>query len=1224
MTMRYLFIVLLFPITTARAQNLAAARALITRVIPQRAAGFLVEPLANAANDVFEVESKNNKIVLRGNNGVAVASALYFYLTEYCHCQITWNGTNLRLPENLPTIQKTIRKLSPWRYRYYLNYCTFNYSMSWWSWDRWQREIDWMALHGLNTPLAITGEEYTWYQVYRKMGFTDAELNKFFSGPAYFAWFWMGNLDAWGGPLPMHWMEMQKDLQKNILARERELGMTPVLPAFTGHVPPSFQQKFPRAHCKVTNWKNGFDDTYLLDASDPLFATIGKKFLAEQTAEYGTDHLYSADTFNENEPPSDDTAYLANLSARIYDGMHQADPDATWVMQGWLFYSDRKFWKAPQIKALLDAVPDDHMLLLDLAAEIEPIWKRTAGTGAAGSGSSASEHSEGQQTAAFYGKPWIWNMLNNFGGNVNLFGRMDGTATGPALALADPNSGKLQGIGLTMEGIATNPVLYELMLQHTWQSAATGPHEAAPIDLKTWLHSYILNRYGTVTPDLERAWDILRHTVYNGKLIRDGAESIITGRPTFDSTTVWTRTQLNYPPAALLPAWDLMIKSPCQTQGYKFDLVDITRQVLANYASVLQKQWVNAYKAGDIKTFQTASKDFLTLIDDLDTLLATNKDFLLGPWLADARAKGITKDEKALYEFNARDLITLWGDANSPLHEYANRQWSGLLKDFYKPRWEKFFSWLPTSQPTVANVTLSPDLAAFEKSIRQWEWSWVHEQKAYPTTPKGNPIQTATRLYKKYREAMGAAWLFPAPVPGIQKTYDIRDYGAVGDHHTDNTRAIQKAIDEASVNGGGTVLIPAGHFVTGVLDIRSHITLELAKNAFLLGSTDRMDYGPGHALPLLKASGRTGITIQGQGTIDGRGDSLLLDLYERIKAGQIHDDEWQKPNPWGQVRPAEENRPKIILFDHCDSLVIKNVTIKNALDWVQDYKSCSHMIIDSITVESNTFWNNDGIDLVDCKHVRLTNSFFNADDDGICLKSEDRHDSCDDIYIEHCKLRSSASALKFGTASRGGFHNITIRDLEIYDTYRSAIALEAVDGGSLTNIDIRNVRAKNTGNAIFIRLGHRNKDSVYSTIRNIYIAGVDVEIPVGKPDKGYPMEGPEVTFKHSVFPAAIAGLPGHRIENVTLEDINISYPGGGVLAGSADSPNNTDLRNSAAAIPENPSDYPEFSMFGDLPVWGLYLRHVDNVRLKNVRMKTRTPDGRPILLQDDAHQITNN
>jgi alpha-N-acetylglucosaminidase len=703
----------------------SACYALIHRILPGRADAFLVENLPPAAKDSFELESRGNKIILRGNTGVAVASALYYYLKNFCHCLINWNGANLRLPTHLPTIKTKIAVSSPYKDRYYLNYCTFNYSMSWWDWPRWEKEIDWMALHGINMPLAITGEEYTWDVVYKEMGFSDTELNAFFSGPAYFAWLWMGNLDGWGGPLTRHWMTSHRDLQTRILQRERALGMTPVLPAFTGHVPPGFQQHFPTARLKRVNWTNGFPDTYILNSEDSLFDVIGRKFIQTQTRLFGTDHLYSADTFNENEPPSDDPAFLAALSRRLYESMHQADTSATWVMQGWLFYNDRKFWKAPQIKALLDAVPGDRLLVLDLAAEIQPIWK---------------------STNAFYGKPWIWNMLNNFGGNVNLFGHMDGVASDPALALKDPASGKFTGIGLTMEAIEQNPVLYELMMDNTWLSQ--------PIDPQAWLHSYVRNRYGFDSEELLQAWQILRQTVYNGLTIRDGAESIITGRPTFDSTTVWTATKLNYPPQALLPAWDLFIRAASPTDGFLFDLTDLTRQVLANYADRLQKKWVDAFHAKDTAGFNLYSTRFITLIEDIDRLLATRRDFLLGPWIASARNWGITPAEKDAYERNARDLITLWGDANSPLHEYANRQWSGLLDDFYKVRWQKFFTLLHQS----LRQDKTPDLDQFEKEIRAWEWHWVNEHRSYPTTPAGDSRKMALQLYQKYRESIAAAY----------------------------------------------------------------------------------------------------------------------------------------------------------------------------------------------------------------------------------------------------------------------------------------------------------------------------------------------------------------------------------------------------------------------------------------------------------------------------------
>lgn len=726
----YLLSCCLIQTVFCNAQNaITESKALIKRMLPAYAAQFVPELIISGSKDVFEIETVNNKIVLRGNNAVSIASAFYYYLNEYCHAQVTWNGVNLKLPKVLPKPPKKIQQSSPYQYRYDFNYCTFNYSMSWWDWSRWEKEIDWMALHGINMPLAITGEEYTWYLVYKEMGFTDEDLKGFFCGPSYFSWFWMGNLDGWGGPLPLNWMKTHFELQKKIIARERALGMKPVLPAFTGHVPAAFKNKFPDAKLKTTNWTNGFADTYILDANDPLFAMIGKKFLQKQTALLGTDHLYSADTFNENEPPSDEPEFLSKLSAKVYEGMHDADTSAVWVMQGWLFFSDRKFWKEPQTEALLKAVPNDKMIILDLATEIEPVWKRTQ---------------------AFYGKPWIWNMLNNFGGNTNLFGRMETVAKEPAAALQDANRGNLKGIGLTMEAIETNPVIYELMMAHTWRDQ--------PIDLNVWLPAYVHNRYGIKNEHALAAWRTLKETIYTvpaDKYIRDGAESIIQGRPTFDSLTRWTKTKLNYNPADLWPAWDEMIKAAdaCkQSDGFQFDLVDVTRQVLANYALPLQQQFVQAYKEHDVPAFKKYSQQFIALIEDMDQLLGTRKEFLLGSWVANARKWGIDEKEKALYEFNAKDLITLWGDKNCPLNEYACRQWNGLMMDFYKPRWQQFFT-------TVENAIAAGnevDNKAFVQQIKDWEWNWVNKRKDYPVTTAGNPVAVAKELYNKYRKQLEA------------------------------------------------------------------------------------------------------------------------------------------------------------------------------------------------------------------------------------------------------------------------------------------------------------------------------------------------------------------------------------------------------------------------------------------------------------------------------------
>jgi len=297
-----------------------------------------------------------------------------------------------------------------------------------------------------------------------------------------------------------------------------------------------------------------------------------------------------------------------------------------------------------------------------------------------------------------------------------------------------------------MEGIEQNPVLYELMTDNTWRNE--------PIELDSWLKSYILNRYGNVNEHTVKAWQVLKQTAYNGKDIRDASESIITGRPTFDSVAVWTRTKLNYQRKDLLPAWDEMIEAipTCtKSDGFQYDLVDVSRQVLANYAGPLQQKWVKAYQDKNIADFDKYTTQYLQLISDMDALLATRKDFLLGPWLADARNCGTTPAEKAIYERNARNLITLWGDEKSPLHEYSCRQWSGLLNDFYKVRWQKFFAEAKSALKNGKPM----DAAAFDKSISDWEWAWVNMQKQFPTVTSGSSILLAKQFYKKYRATIG-------------------------------------------------------------------------------------------------------------------------------------------------------------------------------------------------------------------------------------------------------------------------------------------------------------------------------------------------------------------------------------------------------------------------------------------------------------------------------------
>ena len=440
--------------------------------------------------------------------------------------------------------------------------------------------------------------------------------------------------------------------------------------------------------------------------------------------------------------------------------------------------------------------------------------------------------------------------------------------------------------------------------------------------------------------------------------------------------------------------------------------------------------------------------------------------------------------------------------------------------------------------------------------------------------------------------------------------FNIIDFGAVPNGVTLATKAIQWAVDSASRLGGGTVLIPPGQFLSGSFYLKSNVTLHLAKNGILKGSTSRMDYEKivWHALVLAK--GQENIAITGQGTIDGQGAALAADVVRLVKDSIIID------IYWGNNRPHERERPQLIEFNTCKNVLIKGVTLRNSACWVQSIDRCDGVRIDSIRVNSMAYWNNDGIDIIDSRNVHISNCDINTADDGICLKSSFPPNFCENILIENCRVRSSASALKFGTATRSGFKNVTVRNLEVYDTYRSAVAIEIVDGGFLENIDIGHINARNTGNAVFVRLGHRNTKTEPGTLRNVRIHDITVEVPEHRPDEGYDFPGPEVTEPHNLIPSSITGIPGHPVQDVTLENINIIFGGGGKKS-------NAEVPLTALdKVPERPANYPEFSMFDELPAWGFYVRHAEGITFKNITLTLKEYDFRPVFVFDDVKNLT--
>lgn len=702
----------------APADTVSAARGLIGRVLPGSADLFAVEhiPQENSL-DVFEVESVGEKTVLRGSSGVAAASALNWYLRHYCHVQVSWRGGPVSLPDPPPRLEQKVRKTTPFDWRYCFNYCCFSYSMAWWDWPEWERAIDWMAMNGVNMPLAVTGQESVWREVGRSLGLGKADMDQFFVGPAYLPFGWMGCMDGWGGPLSENWIDRHAALGKRILHRERELGMKPVLQGFTGHVPAALKEKFPDAKFQQLPSWCGFPGTTFVDPHDPLFVEIGKAFIKEQTRQFGTDHLYASDTFIEMSPPSNDPAFLDAMGKAVYEAMRAGDPDAVWVMQGWLFVYSPDFWQPPQAKALLDSVADDRMLLLDLYCESRPAWKITE---------------------SFHGKPWLWCIIQDFGDVVSMHGGLPQISRGLSAALADPSRGKLRGAGLIMEGMGYNPVVHDLVTEMFWSPEKKG--------LEAWVSDYARQRYGKRSPAAESAWRGFLETAYR----RPGRNnSVICMRPALDAKDVWGGGKPPYKPERLAGALDELLSCADAFQGvdnYQYDVAHVTRQVLSEIAGQQHARLMKAHADGNREDFEKGASAFLELLDDLDRLLATRPEFLLGRWLEDAKRWGDNEEEKRLLEWNARNQITLWGPADSVLHDYAQKQWSGLVRGFYKPRWEQFFDALRAGMDGGAAF----DAETFARTLQAWEDSWTRQTETHPATPSGEPVAVARELRGKY------------------------------------------------------------------------------------------------------------------------------------------------------------------------------------------------------------------------------------------------------------------------------------------------------------------------------------------------------------------------------------------------------------------------------------------------------------------------------------------
>ena len=447
-------------------------------------------------------------------------------------------------------------------------------------------------------------------------------------------------------------------------------------------------------------------------------------------------------------------------------------------------------------------------------------------------------------------------------------------------------------------------------------------------------------------------------------------------------------------------------------------------------------------------------------------------------------------------------------------------------------------------------------------------------------------------------------------MPISAREYNASFFGIKSNGTTMNTRSIQKAIDYIHENGGGTLVFWVGRYLTGTVFLKSNVTIQLNEGAVIVGSVNPYDYDEyDNWQALIIAHDAVNIAIKGKGVIDGQGRTVCYNYIDQAHKGLIQDE--LKYDRTGK-------RPSIIYFRECKQIVVEGIIMRDAASWVNTYDRCMDVTIHNVTAQSNAFWNNDALDIVDCVNVTVTDSYFDASDDAICFKSQDANKMCENIVIRNCVARSGASGVKFGTANRGGFRNIKLSNIKVYDTFRSAFTVQAVDGGIAENISIDSLFAYNTGNVIYLRIGDRWSEGRRSSMNGITITNVYAEVPETKPDAGYDYEGPTEHNPRNISPCAIVGLPGQDVTNVTIRNVTIVFPGGGNphYAKVGLSPKELD------AIPEMPDAYPEFSQFKELPAWGFYLRHAKDITFDNITLTAKKQDYRPAIVTDDVKDMT--
>lgn len=697
----------------------------LQRNIPDFKDSFTVK-FEERDKDFFSITAQNGKIHVKANNYISAFHGIYCYLKEYCNVQLSWCANQEIHISSLVMFDGEFHKEIEQKYRVYMNYCTLDYSMCWWDFERWEKEIDFMAMNGINMPLAVVGTEAVWYETLLQFGFTKKEALDFISGPAFWAWQLMTNIEGYLPPEDEKYVYERLELGRKILQRYLEFGMYPIQQGFSGHVPVLLRKKYPKAKILMQNGWCRYPKTAQLDPLDPLFFEFGTAYLNKMNELFGNHHFIACDPFHEGTPPKSSRAYLNDVGKAINRLYENFDSESVWVMQAWTMR-----------KHIVKAVPKNRLLILDLNSEKTP------------------------QNDNCWGYPVVSGMLHDFGGKNSMQGKLKQHSENAYFKLKNGGA-NVVGSGMFMEGIEQNPVVYDLQFELLTTAKA--------IDLDKWLDKYILRRYGKFDKTLRKAWEILLETCYRSDGYEENAVgSVVASRPQMIPTQAGPccKNKLYYDTDKFEKAVELYLSVSedfKESDGYQYDLCDLTRQAMSNRFHKEQIKFAAAYKKKNISAVEEIAKKQLSLLADMDTLLSHRKEFCFSRWINDCHNLATDEKEKRYFDMNARTLLTSWGDIRSTtwsLYDYAWREWSGLIKEYYYKRWKMFYNkvlYCLKNKKILFIINGDGYIGRFwyksypfGKKLNKFELSWLKDYKEYPE-PKNSDV---IGYVKKYAEKWG-------------------------------------------------------------------------------------------------------------------------------------------------------------------------------------------------------------------------------------------------------------------------------------------------------------------------------------------------------------------------------------------------------------------------------------------------------------------------------------